>query len=102
AAALGVRPAPDLENGRAEPHALALVPPEQQVRSPEEGGDEPRARLRVEHSRRIGVLEPAAIHDPDAIRHRERFFLIVRDEDRRDADRALDLADGAAQLVANL
>ena len=42
------------------------------------------------------------MHDADAIGERERLFLVVRDEDRRDAELALDLADRAPQFLADL
>ena len=42
------------------------------------------------------------MHHADAVGQRERFFLVVRDEDRRDAELALDLADGPPQFLADL
>ena len=42
------------------------------------------------------------MHDADAIGEREGFFLVVRDEDRRDLQLALDFADRAAQFLADL
>ena len=42
------------------------------------------------------------MHHADAIREGERLFLVVRDEHRRHVQFALDLADRAAQLLADL
>ena len=41
------------------------------------------------------------IHNADTVRHAERLFLVVRDQDRADPDLALDLADRAAQVLAD-
>src|SRR5690606_36662738 len=48
------------------------------------------------------LLQTPAVHHADPVGHREGLFLIVRDEDRRDPDRALDDADRAPELVADL
>ena len=42
------------------------------------------------------------MHHADAVRERERLLLVVRDEDRGDAELALDLANGPAQFLADL
>ena len=42
------------------------------------------------------------MHHADPVRERERLLLVVRDEDRRDAELALDLANGPAQFLADL
>ena len=42
------------------------------------------------------------MHHADAVGERKRLFLVVRDEDRRDVQLALDLADRAAQFFADL
>ena len=102
AAAQRTRPAIDLEKRLAELHVAETIRAEQQVRGAEERGDEARAGPLIQRARLADFLQPAAIHHADAIGHAEGFFLIVRDDDRRDSDRTLNLADGAPQLVANL
>ncbi len=56
----------------------------------------------IERARLADFLQPAAVHHADPIGHAEGLFLVVRHEDRRDADGPLNLANRAAQLVANL
>ena len=51
---------------------------------------------------RAHLQQAAEVHDADAVGHRERFFLVVGHEHRRDAELALHLADRAAQLLADL
>ena len=52
--------------------------------------------------RRTHLQQPPEIHDPDAVRHREGFLLVVGHEHGRDPELALHLADGAAQFLADL
>jgi hypothetical protein len=56
----------------------------------------------IQRARLAHFLQPAAVHDTDAVGHAERFFLVVRDEHGGDADGALDLADRTPQLIADL
>ena len=70
--------------------------------APRNVGDEARLRPRVQIVGLAALEQPALVHDADAVGERERFFLVVRDEDRRDAELALDLADRAAQFLADL
>ena len=69
--------------------------PSRRFAPPEERGDEARAGPLIQCARLADFLEPAAVHDADSVRHAERFFLIVRHEHRRDADRTLNLTDRA-------
>ena len=59
-------------------------------------------RLVVDALRRPDLLDPALIHDDDRVRHRERFLLIVRHEDERDAEFPLDLDEFPLHLLAQL
>ena len=102
AAAQRAGPAIDLKERLAELHVAIAVGAEQQVRGAEESRDEARAGPLIQRARLADFLEPTAVHHADPVGHAERFFLIVSHHDRRDADRALDLADRAAQLVADL
>ena len=77
-----VRPAIDLEERLAELHVAITVRPEHEIRGAEERGDESRAGPLIERARLADFLEPAAVHDADAIGHAERFFLVVRHEHR--------------------
>ena len=56
----------------------------------------------VDLGRRAELLEPAGPHDPDAVGDRQRFFLVVGHEERRDPDLELNPADLVAQLGAHL
>src|SRR5688572_16326559 len=102
AAAQPIGPTVDLEVRLAEAHVAIAVRAEQQIRAAQELGDEARAGPLIQRSRLADLLQPASIHDADAIGHAEGFFLIVRNEHRRDADGTLDLANRAPQLFADL
>src|SRR5690606_7509898 len=90
-----------LEHGVADARAVRLLAAEQEIRGAQECRDEPRPRTRIERARLVRLLQTSALHHADPVRHREGFVLIVRDEDRRDVDRTLNVTDRAAQLVAN-
>ncbi len=68
----------------------------------DELGDEQVARPLVELLRRRDLLEEAVPHHRDAIAHRHRLGLVVRDVDRRDAEVALDTRDLGAHLHPQL
>jgi hypothetical protein len=87
---------------RIESHTARRPVTEQQVRCAEERRDEARVRAGVEVVRPAALEQAALVHDADAVRQGERLFLVVGDEDGRDAEIALDLADGAAQFLADL
>ncbi len=65
-----------------------------------EVGHEGRGWLLVDFHRRADLLDHAVVHHHDAVGHRQRFFLVVRDHDGRDADLLLQPADLAAQADA--
>jgi hypothetical protein len=48
------------------------------------------------------LLDPALVEDRDAVGERERFLVIVGDEDRGQAELVVDLAQRAAQLAPDL
>ena len=50
----------------------------------------------------VELLDHAAVHDRDAVGHRERLLLVVRHVDERDADVALDALQLDLQLLAQL
>ena len=58
----------------------------------DELGDEAGVRLAIHLGRRTDLLDAPAVHQHDAITHRERFFLIVRHVDERRAHGGLDPA----------
>ena len=60
------------------------------------------ARLRVELLGRADLLQDAEVHDGDAVAHRHRLDLIVRDVDRRRPEAVLELQDLRARLHAQL
>ena len=78
----------------AQRHRVQHVDPADEV------GDERRGRLLVDLARRADLLERALVHHHDAVGHRQRLFLVVRDHDGRDADPLLQAADLAAQAHA--
>jgi hypothetical protein len=47
----------------------------------------------VQHVRRGDLLQPALPHDPDPVGHRQRFLLVMRDEQGGDAEPLLQCAD---------
>ena len=91
------------EAGRGErdalgPHARAL----HQVGLAEEARDERRRRPLVGLVRRADLLGAALVHHHDAVGERHRLALVVRDQDGRRADGALDLAQLDLHLLAQL
>ena len=56
----------------------------------DEVGDERGGRPVVDLRRRGELVDPARVHDGDAVGHRHRLLLVVRDHDEGDADVALD------------
>ncbi len=68
----------------------------------DEGGDERRARLGIDGAPAADLLDHAGIHHRDAVRHGERFALVVGDVDEGDADPLLDGAQLGAHVLAQL
>ena len=90
-AARGDRPLAGAQRPLGDPEvaAIAVLPlgcGRDQVGDAEEVGDEERLRVLVDRLRRACLLDMAVVHDRDAVAHRQRLFLVVRDEDERDAD----------------
>ena len=56
----------------------------------------------VDLGRRADLLDLAVVEDRDAVAHRERLFLVVRDVDERDADLLLDPLQLGLHLLAEL
>ena len=74
--------------------------PGEHVDLADEIGDERRGRIAVDLHRRADLLDHALVHHDDAVGHRQRLFLVVRDHDRRDAELSLQRADLLAQAHA--
>ena len=74
----------------------------EQIAGADEIGHKARARIVVDLSRRSDLLDPSVVHDGDAVSNRHRLFLIVRDEQRCDADLFLQLPDLVTHLHAQL
>src|SRR5262249_32449723 len=68
----------------------------------EEAGDVRRGRRLVELGGRPELLDPAAVHDGDLVRHRHRLFLVVRDVDEGDPNVVLDRLQLELHLLAEL
>ena len=92
------RPQAQLRDGAL--HALDLEL--EQVRDPDEPGDEGRVGLVVDLLRRAHLQDPARVHDRDAIAHRQRLVLVVGDVDEGDPDLGLDPLELDLQLLAQL
>ena len=82
--------------------AVALERRLEVVHVADEVGDEGRGRPVVDLGGRGELVDPARVHDGDAVGHRHRLLLVVRDHDEGDADVALDPLEldlhGLAQL----
>ena len=68
----------------------------------DEAGDELVLRLVVEHLRRVDLLQAPGVHHRDAVAHRHRLDLVVRDVDRRHVEPPLELVDLGPHLHAEL
>ena len=88
----GERPVARLELGLDQVHRGAA----------DETADEEVHRVVVQLLRRRDLLQLALAHDGDPVTHRHRLDLVVRDVDRRHAERALEPADLRAHLDAEL
>ena len=60
------------------------------------------ARLVVEHLRPVDLQQAPAVHDRDAVAHRHRLHLVVRDVDGRHIEPPLELVDLRSHLHAQL
>jgi hypothetical protein len=81
--------------------SLAAPTHEDGPRADERGGKE-RVRSRVQLFGPSHFHEPPAFDDANAVGHLERLFLVVRHEDRRDLQAALDVPEAAPDLPADL
>ena len=88
----------DLLRPDGDPVAVAL----DQVGDADEPGHEVGPRPLVDLDRRPDLLDPALVQHRDAVAHRQRLFLVVRDVDERDADLALDPQQLELHLLAEL
>src|SRR5207244_5267684 len=74
----------------------------EEVHAADELGDEARRRPLVDLGRRADLLDASGVHHRDAIGHHQRFALVVRDEDRGDAEAPLQPGDLHSHLLAQL
>ena len=78
--------APSLDHiARGKPHAACINRAGQKVRLANERGDKPVHRLCVNVARGADLLDFAGAHHPDAVAHRQGFFLVMGDEDEGDS-----------------
>ena len=61
----------------------------EQVGVPDELRDKPAGRLRIDLLRCADLLNAAGVHYRNPVRHRHRLALIMRDENKRTAEGAL-------------
>ena len=73
-----------------EPAAVALQRPLEVVHVADEVGHERGGGRVVDLAGRAELVDPALVHDRDAVGHGHRLLLVVRDHDEGDADVALD------------
>ncbi len=85
-----------IHGGFTEADAVPSLPRQYQVCGSEKGRDESGRRPRVQLLRLAHLQQPAQVHDSDSVGERERFFLVVCHQHRRDAKLPLHLADRAA------
>jgi hypothetical protein len=92
---------------RRELEALAVIPGgavaalhRDEIGFADKAGHEPGPRLRIEHLRPIELLDPAVVHDGDAIRHGDRLALVVRHIDGRHAEPAVQAAQLDLHVLA--
>ncbi len=68
----------------------------------DEAGDEAVGRAVVKLARRCDLLDVAAAHDRDAVRHGQRFFLVMGDEDEGEPRLALQALQLDLHVLAQL
>ena len=68
----------------------------------DEIGDEGIGRGLVDLVRQADLLQPALVHDGDAVGHDQRLFLVMRDEQRGQPEAALQAAHLELHLLAQL
>ena len=82
--------------------AASLDASVEEVRRAEEPGHELRLRVLVDVARLADLLDPPVAHHRESVRHRHRFFLVVRDVQERDPDLLLDPLQLELHLLAKL
>ena len=76
--------------------------PVEDIALPDEVGDKGVLRLVVNILRRADLLCLALGHDNDAVGHRQRFFLVMRDVNERNAERVVHLLELELHFLAHL
>ena len=89
-------------NVPVRPRIVSATVPRQQVRGPDETGDEPRRRALIDVGRCADLLDLAVVEDRQAVAHRERLLLVVGHVDEGDADLLLDRLQLDLHLLAEL
>ena len=72
------------------------------VRRPDEPGHERRPRLVVDLGGRADLLDPALVHHHDLVRQLQGLLLVVRHQQARHAELAVELVEPAAEVLADL
>src|SRR5581483_9823082 len=96
--------------GRGGPEGEAVVRPEgpavaaalEEVARADELRREAGGRLLVDVLGRAHLLDPAVVQDRDPVAHRERLLLVMRDEDERHAELALEAPELRLEPLAQL
>src|SRR5262249_22910810 len=84
------------------PDRVALAVALELVRDADEVGHEGALRPLVDLGRRPELLDPALVEDGEAVAHRERLVLVVRDVDAGDAEVLLQALEEELHLLAQL
>ncbi len=77
-------------------------PAGENIHRADEFGDLAAIRILIERFRRIDLQHPALGHDGDAVRQGERFFLVMGDEHKGDADGSLQGAQFDLHFLAQV
>src|SRR5438445_13423436 len=83
-------------------HSVATPLHLEEVRLSNEIGDKARAGSSVDLLRRTHLLDPAVVHDGDAIGHRHRLLLVMSHENEGGADVTVDPRQLHLQLLTEL
>ncbi len=101
----GARARAGVAAGQVDRSAAAITAPAvqralQHVAAADEAGDERGGRALVQVFLRAGLLHPAVLHHHQAVGHRHRLVLVVRDHHRGQPARLLQQPDVAPHLAA--
>src|SRR5690606_32749214 len=74
--------------------------PAHEIGGPHKASDKGSGGMLIDLRGRADLLDPAQVEERDAVAHRQRLFLVMRDEDERDADALLNGLEFHLHLLA--